>query len=333
MLYSLPIIFSMLLLLMHPAHAEAAGNTYYVATNGNDGNSCSQSSPCRTINHGVTKLQPGDTLTIRGGIYNEEVKNIRSGTSWSNPVTITVYPGETVTIPRITFLSTNVYVVIDGTPGTFIVDAKQYWSVAIQAVTAGYLRFKNLELKNAQTQGIGGCSKPGPGHCEFINLKVHDNGLVHCGKPGFHYGHGQCHGIYSDGDSNLVDGGEYYRNNGLGIHLRLYPTNWIVRNTRLYDNTNGGLIETSGGNNMYYNNIVYNNSGWGGIAVMSNAFIYNNTIYGNKGKGIYARYGGNHIRNNIVYNNAPNFVLEQPSSQAENDHNLTANPTDPRIKY
>jgi hypothetical protein len=324
MVYFLLIACSMVLWLASTADAA----TYWVAKTGSDSRSCTQaqsaSTPKMTIRSGLSCLSPGDTLLIRGGTYNEEVTNIPSGSSWSNPITISPHPGETVTIPRIT--ADGSYVAFDGTPGTFIVDGQQYYSVGVN-IYVGYVRFKNLEVRNNIDHGLIGCGKNTAGHCEFINLKVHDNGFgagcAAANAPGY------CHGLYSDGDGNLVDGGEWYNNNGFGLQLSPSPINWIVRNVRLHDNVNGGILEAAGsdGNNRIYNNLVYNNGGWGGITVQSNSYLYHNTVYGNTGAaGIYALWTGNDIRNNIVYNNSTNIAMDYPESQMKYDHNLTTNP-------
>ncbi len=65
--------------------AEAA--TYYVATNGSDGNPGTQAAPWATFSHSVGALQPGDTLLIQNGTYHEALNVTRSGTA-SAPITI-----------------------------------------------------------------------------------------------------------------------------------------------------------------------------------------------------------------------------------------------------
>lgn len=68
--------------------------TYYVATNGNDGNSgTSVTQPFRTIQRGMNVVVPGDTVLVRGGTYREQVEAIRGGTA-DKPVTVSAYPGE-----------------------------------------------------------------------------------------------------------------------------------------------------------------------------------------------------------------------------------------------
>src|SRR5262245_6056800 len=86
-------------------NADAA--TYYVSLSGSDSRSCGQaqslSTPKRTLNNAVSCMGAGDTLYVRGGVYDESLMvnqyssgGIPSGTSWDNPVRIAAYPGEAV---------------------------------------------------------------------------------------------------------------------------------------------------------------------------------------------------------------------------------------------
>jgi hypothetical protein len=47
----------------------STGNTYYVATNGNDNNPGTLSQPWATWQKGFNSISQGDTLYIRGGTY------------------------------------------------------------------------------------------------------------------------------------------------------------------------------------------------------------------------------------------------------------------------
>ncbi|MDX1944394.1 MAG: hypothetical protein SFU86_03230 [Pirellulaceae bacterium] len=71
-----------------------AGPAYYVhPTSGDDGATGSQDKPWRTLSHAVTKLQAGDTLVLRTGIYYEHVVASLTGTA-EKPITIRAYPNE-----------------------------------------------------------------------------------------------------------------------------------------------------------------------------------------------------------------------------------------------
>ncbi|HEY1613938.1 MAG TPA: right-handed parallel beta-helix repeat-containing protein [Rhizomicrobium sp.] len=75
-----------------------SGTTYYVATNGNDGNSGSQAAPWLTIQHAADTVAAGDTVLVRGGVYNEHVGFSASGDSAHGIITFANYPGETAVI-------------------------------------------------------------------------------------------------------------------------------------------------------------------------------------------------------------------------------------------
>jgi hypothetical protein len=69
-----------------------------VATDGNDANIGTAERPFRTIQHAADSAAPGDTVTIRGGIYSEAVRLTQSGSYFGRSITIQAAPGETVVI-------------------------------------------------------------------------------------------------------------------------------------------------------------------------------------------------------------------------------------------
>ncbi|MGI9285442.1 MAG: hypothetical protein ACR2P1_08630, partial [Pseudomonadales bacterium] len=71
--------------------------TYYVSTNGEDGNPGSLAQPWQTVKHALSILRPGDTLYLRGGTYYEQVRVNKSGTA-NQPITIAGYADEQAVI-------------------------------------------------------------------------------------------------------------------------------------------------------------------------------------------------------------------------------------------
>ena len=72
---------------------EAAGTDYYVSPTGDDANPGTFDQPWRTIQHAVENVEPGDTIWVRGGTYNEGVDIETSGLP-GLPITLIGYPGE-----------------------------------------------------------------------------------------------------------------------------------------------------------------------------------------------------------------------------------------------
>lgn len=60
--------------------------TFFVATDGNDENPGSSTSPWRSIQRGVASIGPGDALLVRAGTYDERVATRRSGTDESGRI-------------------------------------------------------------------------------------------------------------------------------------------------------------------------------------------------------------------------------------------------------
>ena len=72
------------LLLSTQPYLAFCATTYHVAITGDDSANGAESSPWRTIGHGVANLKPGDTLIIHEGTYNEAVDIEITGTEYGH---------------------------------------------------------------------------------------------------------------------------------------------------------------------------------------------------------------------------------------------------------
>ncbi|MBD2744797.1 right-handed parallel beta-helix repeat-containing protein [Coleofasciculus sp. FACHB-1120] len=107
--------------------------TYYVATNGSDSNSGTQSSPFATITYAAYKAKPGDTVYVRGGTYSfTKEQYIGSIGTSSNPIRYQSYPGEKA--------------ILDG--------SKTPSNTNIVNLAGAYNIFKGFEVKNSKFTGI-----------------------------------------------------------------------------------------------------------------------------------------------------------------------------------
>jgi hypothetical protein len=83
-------------LLIAPLGALNAAE-FHIAPSGNDANPGTEAKPLATLQAGVNKLQPGDTLIVRGGVYRETVTFPRSGAK-EKPITLKPYRDEKVVV-------------------------------------------------------------------------------------------------------------------------------------------------------------------------------------------------------------------------------------------
>ncbi len=81
-----------LLLIIVVLSAGATAAEYYVSPDGDDGNPGTVVSPLRTIQAGISRLQPGDVLHLLPGVYRQSAGFIRSGSA-GNPITVRAEPG------------------------------------------------------------------------------------------------------------------------------------------------------------------------------------------------------------------------------------------------
>jgi alpha-N-arabinofuranosidase len=78
--------------------ASVQARTFHVAFNGSDANQGTRTAPLRTIQHAADLAQPGDVITVHGGIYRERVSPPRGGTSDAKRIVYQAAPGEKVVI-------------------------------------------------------------------------------------------------------------------------------------------------------------------------------------------------------------------------------------------
>ena len=77
---------------------ETTFTEYFVAKSGSDANDGAVDTPFLTINHAAQTAMPGDTITVREGVYREWVKPARGGNSEDTRITYRAAPGEDVRI-------------------------------------------------------------------------------------------------------------------------------------------------------------------------------------------------------------------------------------------
>ncbi|WP_447964781.1 right-handed parallel beta-helix repeat-containing protein [Nitrospira sp. Ecomares 2.1] len=300
--------------------SSSDGDTYFVAAStGNDGNSGTQQSPFKTLERAVDVLLPGDTLYVRGGTYQGFYFSIKipSGNSWSQPVTIKAYQQEKVVLTSpshktaLQFRDQSHHIIVDG----FIINATGGPSGIGTGHNSHHIRVINGEVMNAYHSGV--TTHSGSSAFEFINLRVHDNGIV---GGAFN----KSHGFYLSTSSNLVKDCSIYQNTGWGVHIYSgggnSPSNNLILNNKVYENAKGGrgvgIGIYNGSNNSAINNLIWghNKTGIEAGSGATNSEVYNNTIY-KEVYGIYAdNNSGTKIVNNIVSESTSYGLLVKPNS-------------------
>jgi parallel beta-helix repeat protein len=305
-----------ILFLMSPGLGYST--TYYVANTGNNNYTCREAEiPSKaklTIREGLGCLMAGDTLIIKGGIYQEFIddKRIPAGRGSSNAATrILAANGEKVILqPQMggragdaVWLDRS-YITIDG----FVIDAAKVRRQGIRINRgASHLIIRNMEVKNAKANCISIQT------AESMNVRIIASKVHHCGTTNLD------HGVYLRGSNHIVANNDIYNNSGHGVHLwnerQRNNDNNIVRHNHIHHNGSRGILIGSGSGNQAYGNTVWNN-GTSGIVIGSNAptnnLVYSNTIYSNGGNCIFVQSGSANsiIDNNVCWQNTRDAVRD-----------------------
>jgi hypothetical protein len=135
-----------------------SGKTYYVSTSGNDTNAGTSAAPWRHINYAASKAQPGDTVQVAAGTYNELVTIPNSGNATSGYISFIGAPGA----------------IVDGT-GLSITGQQGLFSLE---GTHSYIIIQGFEIRNLNASGKVnpvGIDFEGTGsNIEFLNNHIHN---------------------------------------------------------------------------------------------------------------------------------------------------------------
>jgi parallel beta-helix repeat protein len=204
---------------------------YYVSVLGNDGNPGTFFKPFRTLTYAATRLVAGDTLWIRGGVYQEEsaVWFDEDGTEES-PINIRGYPGEVA--------------VVDG----------DVWTIAMGGclvnVAGNWNNISNLEIR----YGDRNLTILGD-YCSGKNIYAHhswSNGIVFSGSYGLLE--------YCRASNNtLVNEYPLEAPWGFGISACRYPTGTTIRHCTSWLSWGEGISTFESYDTTIEDCISYNN--------------------------------------------------------------------------
>lgn len=218
-----------------PTRAAAArvgaATTYYVAVDGDNNNPGTLTQPWQTIQYAADQVIAGDTVWVRGGVYNERVTLNTSGNEVDGPITFQSYTGETAVLDGAGL------VVPDDTNGLFLIDGQ------------AYILIEGFELRNYTTTNPDrvpvGILVTGEAH----HIRLRHNLVHHIENNGGSDGNAHGIAIYGTEAPNAIDDllieGNELRNLTLGnseaLVLNGNVTNFVVSYNQVHDNDNIGI--------------------------------------------------------------------------------------------
>jgi parallel beta-helix repeat protein len=288
----------------------AANSIYhlYVSTTGSDSNAGSAQKPLRTITRAASLAKASTTVHVAPGVYKENVKTTRSGTSTG-----------------------HVRFVSDTKWGAKIVGSG---TEAMWTNSGNYVDIANFDISGSGRLGIlnlgsytlmagnhvhnlavsGGCTGSGGAGIVNANYSSSDGDIIgnvvhDIGVPG------KCNGVQGIYLSNLrghIMNNIVYRASAWGIHLWHAANNVTIANNTVFQNGAGGM---GGG-------IVIGTGDSPGGVVLDYTKVINNIVYANPAAGISEYcYSGqncigahNTVANNLVYANGRAITMKVGSA-------------------
>jgi parallel beta-helix repeat protein len=202
----------------------ASTNSYYIATNGNDSNSGSFSSPFHTFSKALSKVSAGDTVYVKDGTYFEKVSITKSGIAGA-PITIAALNNNAI-ISTPNLDSSAIYIAGDYID-VYGLQVKSSGGIGVD-VKGSFVNLGNLTVQNTRSHGINLRGE----NIRVRNSKLFNNVLENKGDQGKW---GSALKVSLGSNHIVLQNNEVYENWGEGIALTR-AANVQVLNNKLYDN-------------------------------------------------------------------------------------------------
>ena len=282
-LLGLIVVFVLGLTLSNVSYAD----TLYVGNNGNDGRSRNQarnrSTPWRTIQRAVNEVNPGDTIVVQSGTYNELVRIRRSGQA-NRLIELRSEGRHGARLLGDISVADQSYITIDGFDVTNRSQTGQ--TKGIDFTRCHHVTVRNCRVRDCWGGGIG-FDQSDWILCEW-NL-VHGNAFF---NPDQHSGISVYEPQYRGNDSRRY-----------GIIVR---NNTSFNNRNLVNNAQFG--RPTDGNGIVMDDFFNQQSTGNGVRYDRETMVENNLCFSNGGQGIHCFLSQNiRIRNNTCLNNLDSF--------------------------
>ncbi len=305
--------------------AQLTAGTYYVATNGSDGNPGTSSQPFRTVQTGVNAAVAGDTIIVQNGFYAPPSS---AGCSGGSGYAVAINKAGTSSAPITLRAATKWGATLDATnchSSIYLYSGAAYWIIQDFVIAngswggissnsgAGYITIKGNEIRGVgqryetSAYGIFGV---------YTNADSHD----------FVFDGNVIHDIGRTGGANL------FNDHGLYVHSR----NTTIVNNIFYRPISGWPIQTASG----FGGVIENNTFHGPHPTREGQImlwdpnysvtVRNNIFYNPRSQAVtsyaFSLYSGSScaVQDNIVYGSG--VALGAPSNCSASNNRLNTDP-------
>jgi hypothetical protein len=213
------------------------GTDYFVAADGKDTNAGNINAPFKTFAKGVSMLEPGDALHIRGGTYNERLVVDVSG-EMGKPITIRGYAEEEVVLDM------------------------EGQNISGVSLNGDHIQLTGLEVRGSDRA----CVEAKGNHQQIWGLRITD-----CFSSGI-----QLSGGNIEFFGNQVYGAVLRNENGEGgswnsaVKVLVGGHDLVIRENEVFENWGEGIAVTRGARVKVQENVVYDN--WASNIYIDNSY-------------------------------------------------------------
>lgn len=239
------LIMALVMILGNTVNVQAAGSVYYVSPTGSDTNPGSAAAPFKTFAKANSVLTAGSTLYIYPGVYTQQLKISKSGTS-------------------------SAWITVKPVSGAVVIDLQNLASPALE-VRASYVEVSGLETRNANDI----CVNLAGTNITVNGLVVHD-----CANHGIQANNSSIIKILNSRVyRNVLSNYARMLASGWGSGIKVRESNDVlIQGNRVYNNYGEGM-GTRGVNVKIRANVVFNNYSVNIYTNSENAVIEQNFVY------------------------------------------------------
>src|SRR5436190_6586361 len=232
--------------------APAVHAGYYAATNGSSSGDGSSGRPwnlATALSGGNGKVQPGDTVWLRGGTYAGQFRSTLTGTA-AAPIVVRQYPGERAIIDgggstSDTFVINGAYSIlwdfeVTNTDPARCCSTSSFFRADAMVSHAPHVKFINMIIHDT-----------GPGYytwTQFPDIEIYGAIIFNVGYDGSDRGHG--HGMYLKNDVGPLVARDniLFNSYGYGIHAYTNTGDGLLNGITLQGNVsfNSGTLSAQG---------------------------------------------------------------------------------------
>jgi hypothetical protein len=281
-----------------------AQKSYFISPSGNNLNDGSFGKPWQTVNYGLGKIFPGDTLQILEGTYYEVVNGFARSGLENALITVKNFNNDRV-----------------------IINGSGKWTV-FDFNGRSYYHFKGLEMTNAVWAGFCGTNYH---HCIISDCTIHGIGPSTGTAVGIYVS--PTSGVADSSTYNVIERNSIYDCYGEGIYVGKdaygLPPNGsscnhnIIRYNEVYRCVEGIELKSGSKYNQVIGNKVHDGNGGqysAGIIAYEHTLIDSNQIHNNSNDGMFIQGNFNRITRNAIYRNGHYGILVSGDQSSWNNY-------------